>query len=534
MEYGEGHFRQLLEKLPVAAYMTDAEGLITFYNESAVRLWGRSPALLDPSDRYCGSFRLFRTTGEPIEHNESWMALAIRNHREYNGEEIVIEQPGGARLTVLAHANPVFGNDGELIGAVNVLVDITDRKRGEDALREADRAKSEFVATMSHEIRTPLNAIVGYIELLQIEVSGPLTDGQRSYLSRIQAATRHLLLLVDEVLDLAKLDSHRLVLRRGVHRAGDAIAEAVAVVQPLAASRSVMLVYRRDETADLLYEGDEDRVRQLLINLMSNGVKFTDAGGRVEVESSIRAMSDGRECVCFTVSDTGIGIAPDQIDRIFEPFVQVESTLTRTRGGTGLGLTIARRLARMMNGEVTVESRPGEGSRFSVLLPAARSSGPSRNEEAASAPVEEHVHALAGEALFTYLGAILRSHVERLRSADGLPRAGELSRAQLVGHVAPLVADLADALLSIDDGREPRNDGSEVLRSCASEHGRQRAAIGWTATEVTREYEILQQEVVRVLGETPVAEQAAYDAVLSTIRTRFEQATGFAVRAIAA
>ncbi len=152
----EAEFHELLEKLPAGAYTCNADGLITYFNKQAVRVWGRAPRLNDPAHRFCGSFRLFDRDGKPLQHEESWMALALRNRRQYSGEEIVVEQPGGTRLTVLAHANPIRDKNGRVIGAVNVLVDITERKRFEAALQHADRSKNDFLATLAHELRNPL------------------------------------------------------------------------------------------------------------------------------------------------------------------------------------------------------------------------------------------------------------------------------------------------------------------------------------------------------------------------------------------
>src|SRR5918995_2209111 len=133
---GELHFRRLLEKLPAGAYTCDPEGLITYYNQHAVQLWGRAPKLNDPVDRYCGSFKLFSPDGSSIAHDQCWMALALKMDEEYNRREIVIERPNGQRLTALAHANPIHDESGALVGAVNVLVDISERMRGEQALQE--------------------------------------------------------------------------------------------------------------------------------------------------------------------------------------------------------------------------------------------------------------------------------------------------------------------------------------------------------------------------------------------------------------
>lgn len=535
LEFGDNHFRQLLEKLPVAAYMTDAGGLINFYNESAVRLWGRRPVLNDPVDRFCGSFRLYAVNGDPIDHSGCWMALALRYRRAYNQQEIVVEQPGGDRLTALAHANPIYGSAGEVIGAVNVLVDITARKAAEDALKQADRAKSDFVATMSHEIRTPLNAIIGYVELLQVEISGPLTEGQRSHLARIQAATRHLLLLVNEVLDLAKVESDRVVLHRGVHRASAAVEAAMAVVQPLAITRGVTLVFRERSEGELFYEGDEDRVRQLLINLISNAIKFTDAGGQVSIAYHARDTGAGSKCICWTVRDNGIGIPADQLDRIFEPFVQVETALTRTRGGTGLGLTIARRLARLMNGDITVDSRPGSGSTFTIRLPiAVPAEAPLVAQAAPPAPVRgTGVFAICSEALLERLPEVMDAYIRRLQRNGGRG-AERLSRSQLANHTATFLATVVSMLSSLDDLEyvSTGDPDSDILRMCAVEHGRQRAGLGWDEDNVAQEYELLQQEVIAVLRESPAGTSAEFSMVIAALRSRFEQARTHSVRAL--
>jgi len=150
---GEWHLAPLLEALPAAAYTCDADGLITYFNEHAFELWGRAPALHDPVDRFCGSFKLFSTEGTPISHDQCWMALALRHNQQYNGCEILVERPNGERRTVLAYANPFRGPTGDVQGALNILVDITDRKRGEAALRESNRSKSDALISLSLELQ---------------------------------------------------------------------------------------------------------------------------------------------------------------------------------------------------------------------------------------------------------------------------------------------------------------------------------------------------------------------------------------------
>lgn len=153
LQNGESHFRRLLEKLLAGAYTCDPEGLITYFNQHAVQLWGRVPKLGDPVDRYCGSFRLFSTDGSPVSHDRCWMAQALETNREYNGCEIVVERPDGRRLTVLAHANPIHDESGRLIGAVNVLVDISERKRTEQELERRVAERTAELEAINEELR---------------------------------------------------------------------------------------------------------------------------------------------------------------------------------------------------------------------------------------------------------------------------------------------------------------------------------------------------------------------------------------------
>jgi signal transduction histidine kinase len=250
------------------------------------------------------------------------------------------------------------------------------------AAERANQAKSDFLATMSHELRTPLNAVIGYAELMALGIDGPLTPAQAGRLERIQSSSTHLRDLVNEVLDLAQIESGELALR--VETAGVVVAvdAALALIAPQAAARGVELAAACGGERAARYLGDAQRVRQIVVNLLANAVRFTPAGGRVAVrcdagESPMpdRLAPEPGPWLRLTVEDTGIGIAADHLEAIFEPFVQVESGLTRTRGGTGLGLAISRRLARAMGGELVVESEPGVGSRFTLWLRAARAGG---------------------------------------------------------------------------------------------------------------------------------------------------------------
>ena len=234
-------------------------------------------------------------------------------------------------------------------------------------LQEANRAKADFLATMSHELRTPLNAIGGYVELIDLGVRGPVNEDQRRDLDRVRHNQRHLLTLIGNILDFARLDAQKLPFDMADVPVGSVIDDVLTSVAPLLDAKAL----RRECNgckATVLARADRARLEQILLNLMSNAVRFTPAGGLVTV-----TVGQANGCVEISVVDTGIGIPPEKLAAIFEPFVQVESGLTRTVGGTGLGLTISRSLARAMGGDLTGESDGTNGARFTVTLPAARS-----------------------------------------------------------------------------------------------------------------------------------------------------------------
>ncbi len=224
----------------------------------------------------------------------------------------------------------------------------------------ASEAKSAFLATMSHELRTPLNAIIGYQSLLKEGIDGSLNESQLAQLSRIRASADHLLGLIDEILTFSRVEAGKEVVRLEDEQLRPLVEGAVAMVRPLAEHKGLTL---RAEVPDGVIRTDGGKVRQILVNLLSNAAKFTDKG---EITLRGRRDANGAE---FYISDTGIGIAPENLQRIFEPFWQVEQSSTRRAGGTGLGLTVSRSLARLLGGDVTVESKPGEGSAFTVTLP---------------------------------------------------------------------------------------------------------------------------------------------------------------------
>jgi len=244
------------------------------------------------------------------------------------------------------------------------------RQRAEQELLQARElaqaanvAKSRFLNMMSHELRTPLGAIGGYVALLEDGIPGPLTGEQRKYLTRIRHNQAHLLQLVNELLDLGKIESGRIELNLEgvpVQRVVDSV---FTMIEPQVDVRKLQLEV---EVVDpcLLFHADSDRVEQIVLNLLSTAVKFTAPGGTVRIIVS----ADAKE-ICFSVKDTGVGIPADKLEAVFEAFYQVEGSQSRAYGGTGLGLAISRQLARTMGGDLTVQSEPGKGSTFTLGLP---------------------------------------------------------------------------------------------------------------------------------------------------------------------
>jgi PAS domain S-box-containing protein len=319
----------------------------------------------------CETNRSVRMTQQELEQHAHWRGF---------GEHARAHPPMNGWLAV-----PMIARDGRNLG----LIQLSDRYHGEFTEQDeavltqlaqmaavaienarlyeeavaANRAKSDFLAMMSHELRTPLNAIGGYTELIEMGIHGPVTEAQTESLRRVKRAQEHLLGLINDVLNFAKLEAGRVEIRVAPTPLGPTVADVELLMVPQAEAKRI--VYRPlGDGPDALVRADPEKLQQIVLNLLSNAIKFTDPGGEVAVECEARD-----EEVLLHVRDTGVGIPPEKLRSVFEPFVQVDPDLTRTRQGTGLGLAISRELARAMHGDLYAESTPGRGSVFTLSLP---------------------------------------------------------------------------------------------------------------------------------------------------------------------
>jgi signal transduction histidine kinase len=413
-----------------------------------------------------------------------------------------------------------------------------------DAAEAALRTRDEFVSTMTHEVQTPLNAIIGYLQLLEMDVSGVLGETQRSYVQRAQESSTHLLRLVGDVLDFSKSETARLAVAREEVGAAETARGALALVRPQASGRLLTLVDETAAAAELRYLGDEYRVRQILVNLLSNAIKFTPAGGRVTLACRAQVDGAGAPVLLFVISDSGEGVKPEDADRIFEPFVQGAAGLTRRHGGTGLGLPISRRLARLMGGDVTVDATGGSGATFTLRLPAAASipapaTPPLVDARAADGPenaAEEIRRATAGrglkaagESLMRRVEETVEAFVRRARADESLGFTNEMSDVDVADHLGTLVIDVANSLAVLaHNGGEPCDllaDGSRIQRVIGELHGAQRQRLGWTEAQLLHEVELVREVCLTALGNSLGDDENARDAAISALKRLLDERT---------
>jgi PAS domain S-box-containing protein len=377
-------FRELLEAAPDAIVEVDESGRILLMNAVTESLFGYTREEL---------------VGQPVEIliPQAFRGSHVAKRTGYwhkpvtrpmgRGLTLYALRKDGSQFPVEISLSPVHSDQGVRVAAI--IRDVTERKRIEDNIRSleqrfseelaaknielerrnqeverADRLKSEFLASMSHELRTPLHTIIGFSELLAEEIQGPLNEKQRRFVDHIHRDSKHLLELINDILDLSKIESGRVELRRETFEANVALEEVAAGFRPTAAAKSLRLETIANQPQQI--NADRVRFKEVLYNLIGNAIKFTPSGG--SIKASIGDCGEAGFCT-FTVDDTGVGIAQDQLQAIFDRFYQVGSTTKGVREGTGLGLAITRHIVELHGGSIEAQSAPGRGSRFTFTMP---------------------------------------------------------------------------------------------------------------------------------------------------------------------
>jgi PAS domain S-box-containing protein len=366
VQESETRYRFLANAIPVQVWTATPDGRLDYVSDIAAEYFGRTPSqvigeqwfgVLHPDDVATTLARWQQSvaSGEPYEVEFRLWSAAHESYRWH-----------------LARATAQRDQRGAIIRWFGTNTEIEERKRVESELKrltaealDANRAKSDFLAAMSHELRTPLNAIGGYAQLIELGIRGPVTEEQRIDLLKIQRSKTHLEMLVSDVLNFAKLGSGKIEFRTRPIRVRQTLDAVIEMVAPQLAQKGLRIASYVAPNA-IMALADADRTRQILLNLFANALKFTPANGTITPDVS--ATSDD---VAISVTDTGIGIAADQLERIFEPFVQVRRMVDPADHGFGLGLAISRQLARAMGGDLKVRSVLGEGSTFTLTLPRA-------------------------------------------------------------------------------------------------------------------------------------------------------------------
>jgi PAS domain S-box-containing protein len=488
----EALYHSLVETLPLNVFRKDLQGRFTFANQLFCQTVGRTLDYLKGKTDY----DLFPA------------ALAEKYRRD---DRTVVEgritlneveehcKPDGEKIYVQVLKTPVYDSRGEVIGSQGIFWDVTARKLAEEALRQAkeaaeaaSRAKSEFLANVSHEIRTPMNGILGMTELA---LDTQLTAEQRDYLQMVKASADALLNIINDILDYSKIEAGKLDLDAVPFNLRDNLGDTMRTLALRAHKKGLELACHVLPNVPDGLVGDPNRLRQIIVNLIGNAIKFTDQG---EVVVRVRLMGGGEwgtgngeqgssstpHCLLhFSVTDTGIGIAPDKQEAIFAPFVQADGSTTRKYGGTGLGLAISSRLVKLMGGRVWVESQPNQGSVFHFTArfgmhdqPPAPRVQPVELEGVSVLVVDDN--ATNRRILEEMLG---NWHMRATAVADGAAALAELSRAVAAGRPYALV--LLDALMPQMDGfmlaqeikQRPEIAGTTLLMLSSAEGSSARA-----------------------------------------------------------
>ena len=369
LRQSEERFRQLAENIDQVFWIASGQSAGAVYVSPAFeRVWGRTCAeVYQDSSVWSDSIH-------PDDRDQVAAALERQKRGQCSEANYRIVRPDGQVRWIHDRGFPVLDSAGRTYRVAGVAEDVTARKNAQDELARAkaaadaaNRSKSEFLANMSHEIRTPMAGIIGHADLLMDHDRSPAD--RLDSIAAIRRSGEHLLTVINDILDLSKIEAGRMTVEQVECDPCRVVGEVASLVRPRAQEKRLAFEVDFETPLPRTFRSDPTRLRQVLLNLVGNAVKFTKAG-RVRVAVRLGEAPGGEAVLLFEVVDSGIGISADQVARLFEPFTQADTSTTRQFGGTGLGLTIGRRLARLLGGDIDVESSPGIGSRFTLRLPA--------------------------------------------------------------------------------------------------------------------------------------------------------------------
>ncbi len=470
----EARIRLLLDSTAEAIYGINQLGDCTFCNPATVRILGYQEPQSLLGQQMHSVIHHTHADGTPYAGEDCKISKALEKGQGIHSDEDVFWRADGTSFPVEYWAHPI-SKEGHVVGAVVTFLDITERKRAAAALLEAkeaaeagSRAKSEFLANMSHEIRTPMNGIIGMTDLA---LESPLTSEQREYLGMVKSSADSLLLVINDILDFSKIEAGKLELEETEFEIRDLFSETLKTLAVRAEKKHLELSARVSAAVPGVVAGDPTRLRQVIVNLVGNAIKFTESGN-VVVAADLESETSDSALLHIRVSDTGIGIPANKQQLIFESFAQADGSMTRRFGGTGLGLTISRRIVEMMGGRMWVVSQEGRGSAFHFTALLRRTATPSFSSQ-----LLEH-QALQGLRILvvddnSINRDILAEMLTNWRMNPTLTESGEaallaIEAARREGHAFPIV---------LVDAQMPGMNGFELAERICKSSGQARSIV---------------------------------------------------------